>query len=355
MSVEQQATRVASGAKSALKALIQKLGGTVPDSTKIDGFATIVNSINLGDKFMLIPANPTTHDILWYDENTESWVLANLSPATIGAAASGHTHTKAAITDFPTSMPPAAHKASHKTGGSDALAPADIGAAAASHTHTKANITDFPSSMTPSAHKASHKTGGSDALSPADIGAAAANHSHNYLPITGGTLTGNLTGQYLTGTWLQTTSVGDKAGNFATIDGDGWIYYRTPAEVRSDIGAAAASHSHAAGDITSGTLPLTRGGTGATTATAARSAMGAQATVKTRTGSLTVAGWSSKKQTISVTSVSASNCVIVAPAPDSLEAYVAAGVRCTAQASGRLTFTCQSVPTAALTVNVAIL
>lgn len=235
MSVEQQATRVASGAKSALKALIQKLGATVPDSTKIDGFATIVNSINLGDKFMLIPANPTTHDILWYDENTESWVLANLNPATIGAAASGHTHTKAAITDFPTSMPPAAHKASHKTGGSDALAPADIGAAAASHTHTKANITDFPSSMTPSAHKASHKTGGSDALSPADIGAAAANHSHNYLPITGGTLTGNLTGQYLTGTWLQTTSVGDKAGNFATIDGEGWIYYRTPAEAVTDL------------------------------------------------------------------------------------------------------------------------
>ena len=275
MSVEQQATRVASGAKSALKALIQKLGGTVPDSTKIDGLATIVDSIDLGDKFMLIPANPTTHDILWYDENTESWVLANLNPTTIGAAASGHTHTKAAITDFPTSMPPAAHKASHKTGGSDALAPADIGAAAASHTHTKANITDFPSSMTPSAHKASHKTGGSDALSPADIGAAAANHSHNYLPITGGTLTGNLTGQYLTGTWLQTTSVGDKAGNFATIDGDGWIYYRTPAETLADIGAASASHNHSASNITSGTISIARGGTGAANASSALSNLGA--------------------------------------------------------------------------------
>ena len=227
MSVEQQATRVASGAKSALKALIQKLGGTVPDSTKIDGLATIVDSIDLGDKFMLIPANPTTHDILWYDENTESWVLANLSPATIGAAASGHTHTKAAITDFPTSMPPAAHKASHKTGGSDALAPADIGAAAASHTHTKANITDFPSSMTPSAHKASHKTGGSDALSPADIGAAAANHSHNYLPITGGTMTGPLVAQTNTSyTTAQMRNViistADPSGG---NNGDIWLKY----------------------------------------------------------------------------------------------------------------------------------
>ena len=74
-----------------------------------------------------------------------------------------------------------------------------------------------------------------------------------------------------------------------------------------------------------------------------------------KTGSLTVAGWSGSAQVLSVTGVTSSSCVIVAPAPDSLEAYAAAGVRCTAQASGKLTFTCQSVPTAALTVNVAIL
>lgn len=231
----------------------------------------------------------------------------------------------------------------------------ELGAASKKHTHVKADITDFPSSMTPSAHKASHKTGGSDALSPADIGAAAASHTHDYLPLSGGTLTGNLTGQYLTGTWLQTTSAGDKAGNFATIDGQGWIYYRTPAETLADIGAAAASHNHSASNITSGTISIARGGTGATTASAARSALGAQATVVNKTGSLTVAGWSNKKQAISVAGVTASNCVIVAPAPASQEAYVAAGIKCTTQASGKLTFTCQSVPTAALTINVAIL
>ena len=104
---------------------------------------------------------------------------------------------------------------------------------------------------------------------------AAADHTHDYLPLSGGTLTGNLTGKYITGTWLQTTATGDKGGNFATIDGDGWIYYRTPAEARSDIGAAAYSHQHSASDIALGTISIARGGTGATNASSALSNLGA--------------------------------------------------------------------------------
>ena len=42
----------------------------------------------------------------------------------------------------------------------------------------------------------------------------------------------------------------------------------------ANVGAAAASHKHAAGDITSGTLPVARGGTGATTAANARTNLG---------------------------------------------------------------------------------
>lgn len=59
---------------------------------------------------------------------------------------------------------------------------------------------------------------------------------------TGGTLTGNLTGKYITGTWLQTTAatdLGRTPGKVAILDDSGWVYYRTPAEIKSDIGADA--------------------------------------------------------------------------------------------------------------------
>ena len=64
---------------------------------------------------------------------------------------------------------------------------------------------------------------------------------------TGGTLTGNLTGKYITGTWLQSTAaanLGKTPGKIAVLDDAGWVYYRTPAELLADIGAAAAGHTH---------------------------------------------------------------------------------------------------------------
>lgn len=59
---------------------------------------------------------------------------------------------------------------------------------------------------------------------------------------TGGTLTGNLTGKYITGTWLQTTEatdLGRAPEKVPVLDQSGWVYYRTPAEIKSDIGADA--------------------------------------------------------------------------------------------------------------------
>ena len=56
----------------------------------------------------------------------------------------------------------------------------------------------------------------------------------------GGTLTGNLIGKYITGTWLQSTAaanLGKTPGKIAVLDDSGWVYYRTPAELLADIGA----------------------------------------------------------------------------------------------------------------------
>ena len=52
-------------------------------------------------------------------------------------------------------------------------------------------------------------------------------------------VSGNITGRYITGTWLQTTEATDlnkTAKKVAILDDSGWVYYRTPAELKSDMG-----------------------------------------------------------------------------------------------------------------------
>lgn len=64
------------------------------------------------------------------------------------------------------------------------------------------------------------------------------------LSTSGGELTGNLSGQYITGTWLRTTAASDLGrtpGKIAVLDDSGWVYHRTPAELLADIGAATVS------------------------------------------------------------------------------------------------------------------
>lgn len=72
-----------------------------------------------------------------------------------------------------------------------------------------------------------------------------------------------------------------KAGGTDVAVEDGGTGASTPAAARTNlgitpanIGAAASSHNHGAGDIDSGTLAIARGGTGGATAAAARSSLG---------------------------------------------------------------------------------
>ena len=112
-------------------------------------------------------------------------------------------------------------------------------------------------------------------ITPANIGAASSSHNHDssYVKKSGDTMTGDLKFQktnsdgttsitatlgattgYITGTQLQTTNVGNKAGDFATIDSSGWIYKRTAAQAREDMGLSTAMHfiGKATVDITDG-------------------------------------------------------------------------------------------------------
>lgn len=62
-----------------------------------------------------------------------------------------------------------------------------------------------------------------------------------------------------------------------------------------------------------------------------------------------------KTQTVSVAGVTATANLIITASPDSYMAYAEAGVRCTAQGAGTLTFACETVPTADVAANVLIL
>lgn len=67
------------------------------------------------------------------------------------------------------------------------------------------------------------------------------------LSTSGGTLTGNLTGKYITGTWLRSTEASDLGrtpDKIAVLDDSGWVYYRTPAELFADLGIAKAIKSY---------------------------------------------------------------------------------------------------------------
>ena len=75
----------------------------------------------------------------------------------------------------------------------------------------------------------------------------------------------------------------------------------------------------------------------------------------TRTVTLDVAGWPSDRHRIAaVEGVTATNTVIVAPAPESIGTYGKCGVYAAAQGEGSLTFVCAKQPEESLTVNMLI-
>lgn len=74
-----------------------------------------------------------------------------------------------------------------------------------------------------------------------------------------------------------------------------------------------------------------------------------------KTVSLPASGWTDNAQTVTVEGVTDENTILVGYNPESYEAYSDAGIRCTGQGNGTLTFVCESTPDVDVSVNVVIL
>lgn len=106
-------------------------------------------------------------------------------------------------------------------------------------TLSAADVSAVPTSRTVNGKSLSNNI----TLSASDVGA---------LSTSGGTLTGNLNGRYITGTWLQATAnthSASKQNNVCVFDGSGWVYSRTLAEFANDLGIPDGAEKY------SGTLP----------------------------------------------------------------------------------------------------
>ncbi len=220
--------------------------------------------------------------------------------ADVGAAAANHTHTASSVGAVPTSR-----KVNGKPLSADiSLSASDVGAAAAghthnyaspSHTHTAADVGARPSTWTPTAAdvgaaSATHTHTAADVgAAPAnhthtasDVGAAPANHTHSYLPLSGGTLTGNLTlkgsGNYGTkinlgdGDYVHISEptddcmeikakkldivLSDTTSGKLTVNGTALLdAIGAAAAGHSHTGYASSSHSHTASQIGLGNVP----------------------------------------------------------------------------------------------------
>lgn len=221
------------------------------------------------------------------------------------------------------------------------------------HTHVTDDITDFPDTMPPSPH-----THSIDDITdytpeePPELTEGTTNGTVNYdgvdVPVHG-----------LGSAAYTDSSAYDSAGSASAVSsslGTHVADVSNPHDVTyAQVGAAPEEHTHNASDINSGTLPISRGGTGAASADAARTSLVAEKKHTSSTVTLTSSGWSSNSQTVSISGMTATLDIVVSPAPASQEAWGKAGIYCSSQGTGTLTFTCKSAPTTNLTANILIL
>lgn len=143
----------------------------------------------------------------------------------------------------------------------------------------------------------------------------------------------------VTNTWINTGPLGSGGGSGETVNG---------VPPHGNAGQALVKASDTDYDVEWGPVSdIAAGSVG-------KQQLVAGATYAATVVTLTAAGWNNNQQTVAVAGATPNNVVIVSPSPADHASYGENGVYCTAQGTGTLTFACESVPLAAIVVNVVL-
>lgn len=188
-----------------------------------------------------------------------------------------------------------------------------------------------------------------------------------FLPLAGGTMAEGSQIKWQSGSnYAAVAGVGGvftiNANAGATIATDSYITLQGGAGFSFSTSGAmmvgAAGVSYECPEIAFNGSRLQYVGTPTTSTDAANKAYVDAAKPVLRTATLTTSGWSSNTQTVTVSGVVAdtnAQLIYVSPAnKDSATAWGGAGVFCSAQGANSLTFVCDSVPSANISVNISI-
>ena len=134
----------------------------------------------------------TTEGTNLFTYNGSSAKTINITASSIGAAASSHTHTKSQITDFPSSMPASDVYSWAKASSKPSYSWSEIGSKPSTFTPSHTHSQYYDSGQSRTANTVLAAPNGSDGSATFRKLVASDIPSLNYLPLGGGTITGDL-------------------------------------------------------------------------------------------------------------------------------------------------------------------